>query len=69
MSNYLKELTESQLQQYISEHRKEDQLFSRALNELMSHDPNPAIYSANLSSEEVEQIISDKIRKTPQTDS
>jgi hypothetical protein len=69
MSNHLKELTNSQLKHYLSEHRTEDELFSQALAELMSRDPNPVIYPADLSIAEIEQIVSDKIRQTQQADS
>ncbi len=69
MSNHLKELTKSQLKQYISEHRKEDELFSQALNELMSRDLSPIIYPANLSTSEIERIFSEKFRQSQQKDS
>jgi hypothetical protein len=69
MSNHLKKLTNSQLKQYISEHRKQDELFSQALNELMSRDPSPIIYPTNLSKSEIERIFSEKFHQSQPKDS
>lgn len=64
MSSHLKELSKSQLKQYIADHRKEDELFSQALSELMSRESNPTIYPTNLSNSEIEKIFTEKIRQS-----
>ncbi|ACK72474.1 hypothetical protein PCC7424_4101 [Gloeothece citriformis PCC 7424] len=57
----LKQLTNTQLKQYLSKFRNDDEKFSQALEELLTRDPNPTIYPADLPLEQIEQIIKEKI--------
>jgi hypothetical protein len=58
----LSELSQTQLKQYLSEHRNDDEKFSSALQELMSRDPNPTWYPPT-GWEETGRIIQQKIKE------
>lgn len=63
----LKQMTTAQLKQYLSDYRNNDENFSEALSELLRQDPNPTIYPADMSLEEMEQIIREKIEQGKQS--
>ncbi len=56
-------MTNSELKQYLSANRTDDDKFSAALAELISRDPNPTIYPFEQSLEEVSSIIKQKIEE------
>ena len=62
MSN-LKEMTDSELKQYLSQYRNDDQAFSEALSELLNRNPNAQRYSADMPPEEIERVIREHIEK------
>ncbi|NER21610.1 MAG: hypothetical protein F6J96_13105 [Symploca sp. SIO1C2] len=57
----LTQMTVTELKQYLSEHRSDDDKFSAALQELLKREPNPVIYSKDMPLEEQEQIFMEKI--------
>lgn len=63
----LKQMTTAQLKQYLSDYRNDNEKFSEALSELLSHDPNPTIYPADMPLEEMERIIREKIEQGKQS--
>jgi hypothetical protein len=64
----LKQMTSPQLKQYLSEHRTDEDKFSEALSELLSRDPNPTVYPANLPLEELDTILREKIQRTQRSE-
>jgi len=56
----LKQMTVTQLKQYLSEERGDDdkfsEAFSEALSELLSRDRNPVIYPADMPLEEIDRV-------------
>lgn len=58
-----KEMTVFQLKQFLSANRNNDEMFSEALGELMSRNPNRKRYPADMSFEEIGQVISEKIQQ------
>ena len=60
MSN-LKEMTDAELKQYLSEHRNNDDVFSEALSELLSRNPNAKRYPADMLPEEMDRIIREQL--------
>jgi cephalosporin-C deacetylase-like acetyl esterase len=59
----LTQMTVTELKQYLSENRSDDEKFSEALAELLKRDPNPVIYSKDMPLEEQERIFMEKIIK------
>ncbi|KYC42234.1 hypothetical protein WA1_19840 [Scytonema hofmannii PCC 7110] len=59
----LTQMTVTELKQYLSENRSDDEKFSEALAELLKRDPNPVIYSKDMPLEEQERIFMEKITK------
>jgi len=59
----LTQMTVTELKQYLLEHRSDDDKFSAALQELLKREPNPVIYSKDMSLEEQERIFMAKIAK------
>ncbi len=59
----LTQMTVTELKQYLSENRSNDEKFSEALAELLKRDPNPVIYSKDMPLEEQERIFMEKIIK------
>lgn len=58
----LKEMSNAELKQYLAENRNNDDAFSAALEVLISRrEPNAPRYSANMSLEEMEQVIKQKL--------
>ncbi|MDJ0589507.1 MAG: hypothetical protein QNJ72_05850 [Pleurocapsa sp. MO_226.B13] len=58
----LEQMNNTQLKQYISQHRNDDEEFSQALAILISRrDPNATRYSGNMTLEEIEKVIKDKL--------
>ncbi len=58
----LGQMNNTQLKQYISQHRNDDEKFSQALAILISRrDPNATRYSGNMTLEEIEKVIKDKL--------
>lgn len=57
------QMTFAELKQYLSEHRRDDERFSQALEELLKRDPNPVIYSKDMPLDEQEKILMEKIGK------
>ncbi len=62
MSNF-KEMTVFQLKQFLSANRNNDEIFSEALAELLSRNPDRQRYRANMSPEEIGQVIREKIQQ------
>jgi len=62
MSN-LKEMTDSELKQYLSEHRNNDEAFGEALSELLNRNSNTQCYPADMPLEEIERVIREYIEK------
>ncbi len=60
----LKEMTVTELKEFMAENRNDDQKFSEALGELLSRNPNRKKYTANQSFEEVRKIIQEKIKES-----
>ena len=56
-------MTITQLKQYISENRSNEEKFSAALAELSRRDSNPIIYSQDMPLHEQEKIFMEKIGK------
>ncbi|MEA5509051.1 hypothetical protein VB715_04670 [Crocosphaera sp. UHCC 0190] len=59
----LTQMTVTELKQYLSKNRSDDDKFSEALAELLKRDPNPVIYSKDIPLEEQERIFMEKIAK------
>ncbi len=59
----LTQMTVTEIKQYLSENRSDDDKFSEALAELLKRDPNPVIYSKDLPLEEQKRIFMEKITK------
>ncbi len=59
----LTRMTVTELKQYLSENRSDNDKFSEALAELLKRDPNPIIYSKDMPLEEQERIFMEKIAK------
>ena len=58
----LQEMSNAELKQYMAEHRNDDEAFSSALEVLMSRrEPNAPRYSADMSLEEMEKVIKEKL--------
>lgn len=58
----LEQMNNTQLKQYLAQHRNEDEQFSQALAILMGRrDPNATKYSADMTLEEIEKVIKDKL--------
>ena len=58
----LKKMNNTQLKQYLAQHRNDDEAFSQALAILMSRrDPNATRYSGDMTLEEMEKVIKDKL--------
>jgi hypothetical protein len=51
----------TELKQYLSQNRNDDDKFSEALAELLKRDPNPIIYSQDMPLDEQERIFMDLI--------
>ena len=60
MSNF-QEMTVVQLKEFLSAHRNDNEMFSEALGELLSRNPDRQRYPADMSTEEIGQVISEKI--------
>lgn len=61
MSNF-QEMTVAQLKEFLSAHRN-DEMFSAALGELLSRNPDRQRYPADMPTEEIGQVISEKIEQ------
>jgi len=59
----LTQMTVTELKQYLSENRSDDDKFSHALAELLKREQNPVIYSKDIPLEEQERIFMEKIAK------
>ncbi len=59
----LKEMTDSEIKQYLSEHRNNDEAFSKALSELLNRNSNTQRYPADMPLEEIERVIREHIEK------
>lgn len=59
----LKEMTDSELKQYLSEQRNNDEAFSEALSELLNRNSNAQRYPADMPLEEIERVIREHIEK------
>lgn len=59
MSN-LKQMTDVELKQYLSAHRNND-VFSEALSELLSRNPDAKSYPADMPPEEIDRIIREQL--------
>jgi hypothetical protein len=59
----LTQMTVTELKQYLSENRSDEDKFSHALAELLKRDRNPVIYSKDMPLEEQERIFMEKIAK------
>ncbi len=59
----LKQMTVTELKQYLSERRGDDDRFSEALRELLSRDRNPVIYPADMSLKEIDRVMWEKIEQ------
>ena len=58
----LEKMNNTQLKQYLAQHRNDDEEFSQALAILISRrDPNATRYSGNMTLEEIEKVIKDKL--------
>ena len=58
----LEKMNNTQLKQYLAQHRNDDAEFSQALAILMSRrDPNATRYSGDMTLEEIEKVIQDKL--------
>ena len=58
----LEKMNNTQLKQYLAQHRNDDAAFSQALAILMSRrDPNATRYSGDMTLEEIEKVIKDKL--------
>lgn len=57
----LKEMMDFELKQYLSEHRNNDEAFIEALSELLNRNSNAQRYPADMSLEEIEQVIREHI--------
>lgn len=58
----LEKMNNTQLKQYLAQHRNDDAEFSQALAILMSRrDPNTTRYSGDMTLEEIEKVIQDKL--------
>ncbi len=58
----LEKMNNTQLKQYLAQHRNDDAAFSQALAILMSRrDPNATRYSGDMTLEEMEKVIKDKL--------
>ena len=58
----LEKMNNTQLKQYLAQHRNDDEAFSQALAILMSRrDPNASRYSGDMTLEEIEKVIKDKL--------
>lgn len=62
MSN-LKDMSITELKEYLSSHRHNDEAFSAALAELMSRNRKAVRYPANLAPTEMERIIREKLNQ------
>lgn len=56
-------MTNSELKQYLSKYRNDDEAFSEALSELLNRNPNGQRYSADMPPEEIERVIREHIEK------
>ncbi|MDJ0730245.1 MAG: hypothetical protein QNJ33_09680 [Crocosphaera sp.] len=59
----LTKMSVTELKQYLSQNRNDDDKFSEALAELLKRDPNPVIYSKDMPLKEQERIFMEKITK------
>ncbi len=59
----LTQMTVTDLKNYLSKYRNDDDKFSEALAELLKRDPNPVIYSKDMPLEEQERIFMENIAK------
>lgn len=59
----LTQMTVTDLKNYLSKYRNDDDKFSEALAELLKRDPNPVIYSKDMPLEEQKRIFMEKIAK------
>jgi len=59
----LTQMTVTELKQYLSKNRSDDNKFSEALAELLKRDQNPVIYSKDMPLEEQKRIFMEKITK------
>jgi len=59
----LKQMTVTELKQYLSDGRGDDDRFSEALRELLSRDRNPVIYPADMPLEEIDRVMRAKIEQ------
>ncbi len=57
----LKQLTLKELRQFLSENRADDDKFSAALGELLSRESEADCYPANMSVEEVQRVLDQKL--------
>ena len=58
----LQKMSNAELKQYMAEHRNDDEAFSSALAVLMSRrQPSAPRYSADMSFEEMEKVIKEKL--------
>ncbi|WP_042892804.1 DUF6887 family protein [Anaplasma marginale] len=63
MRDILKQMSDRELKEYLSENRRNENKFSEALEELMSRNPNPTIYPFEQSAKEIASIINKKIEE------
>lgn len=68
MSN-LKEMNIPELKKYLSDNRNNDEIFSEALGELISRNPNRKRYPADMTFEEIGQVIGEKLDQIKQESS
>ena len=58
----LEQMNNSQLKQYLAQHRNDDAAFSQALAILIDRrDPNATRYSGDMTLEEIEKVIKEKL--------
>jgi hypothetical protein len=62
-----KEMSKTELKQFLSENRTDDDNFSEALSELLNRDLNPTIYPANMPLADMEKVVRAKIEQTKQS--
>lgn len=62
----VKEMTANELKQFLSVNRNNDAAFNEALNELINRNSATQRYPADMTPEEIEQVIRKQIEKNSQ---
>ena len=62
MSNF-QEMSVTELKKFLSLNRNNEQLFSEALGEILKRNQQNKKYCANMSSQEIDQIVNQKIQQ------